>query len=140
MLRRTAGRSFFGDFSSGFSNFSSRFGFRGGAGTHGASGGLGSFGGPLGGLLDKALEWCSVSHAHDIARQQGIDLRDIRFEKAPNGGVNVMVDAPNATPLQVEQLGKRVQEECPVARFRKTQVSSPSQQMKWLRIPDKYDR
>ncbi|EPY29575.1 hypothetical protein STCU_04446 [Strigomonas culicis] len=70
----------------------------------------------------------------------GIDLRDIRFEKTPEGGINVMVDAPAATPLQIEQLGQRVQEECPVARFRKTQVNSPKQQMKWLRAPDKYDR
>lgn len=117
-------------------------GFGGGGGSGGGGGfpGFGGGGGGLGGMIDKALEWCSVSHARDIAREQGIDLRDIRFEKTKDGGVNVMVDAPAATPLQIEQLGKRVQEECPVARFRKTQINSPKQEMKWMRLSDPYDR
>ncbi|KAG5509852.1 hypothetical protein JKF63_07497 [Porcisia hertigi] len=156
-MQRTAARCFFSRFTSGFSK-----GFSGGASS--ASGGLGgrsggsgfslfggkggSFdgfggyppGGPLGGFLDKALEWCSESHARDIANEMGVDLRDIRFEKTPEGGMNVMVDAPSATPLQIEQLGKRVQEECPVARFRKTQVTSPKHEMKWMQLPSRYDR
>ncbi|CAD2219232.1 hypothetical protein AGDE_05573 [Angomonas deanei] len=89
--------------------------------------------------MDKALEMCSTSHAYDIARQEGIDVRDIKFTTTPEGAVQVMVDAPNATPLQIEQLGNRVQEECPVARMRKTQVSE-KQAMKWMRLPDPYDR
>ncbi|KAK7202229.1 hypothetical protein NESM_000293600 [Novymonas esmeraldas] len=159
-MQRSVACRFFGSFTSGFSK-----GFSGGSG--GTPGGLGSSssstsssgfnlfgnkagglggsggfpsGGPLGGFLDKALEWCSESHARDIAREMGVDLRDIRFDKTPTGGVNVMVDAPNATPLQIEQLGKRVQEECPVARFRKTQVHSPQQEMKWVQLPPPYDR
>lgn len=146
MLRRTVQRRFFGGFSSGFSKS-----FLGGGGGVTGNSPFGSFSfgnagsggqgfGGLGGIIDKALEWCSVSHARDIAREQGIDLRDIRFEKTKEGGVNVMVDAPNATPLQIEQLGKRVQEECPVARFRKSQVKSPNQEMKWMRLPPPYDR
>ncbi|KPI86987.1 hypothetical protein ABL78_3940 [Leptomonas seymouri] len=136
MMQRSVGRLFLGGFTSGFSK-----GFSGGGGG-GNSGGGGSsfFSGPLGGFVDKALEWCSESHARDIAREMGVDLRNIRFEKTPEGGVNVMVDAPNATPLQIEQLGKRVQEECPVARFRKTQVKSPQQAMKWVQLPSNYDR
>lgn len=156
MLRRTMSRRFFGSFSSGFSK-----GFSGGSGSGAGGkspfggfsfgtggpgfsgfggGGPGGPGGPFSGLIDQALEWCSVAHARDIAREQGIDLRDIRFEKTKEGGVNVMVDAPSATPLQIEQLGKRVQEECPVARFRKTQVKSPTQEMKWMRLPTPYGR
>lgn len=166
MLQRTLGRKFLGNgFSGGFSKgffgnsgtggsgsgsnggFSRFFGSghsnssasSSGGATHSPFGGLGP-GGPLGGFIDKALEWCSESHARDIARDMGVDLRNIRFEKTSEGGVNVMVDAPNATPLQIEQLGKRVQEECPVARFRKTQVQSSKQEMKWVLLPPKYDR
>ncbi|ORC85847.1 uncharacterized protein TM35_000321620 [Trypanosoma theileri] len=106
----------------------------------GAGFGGGSFGGPFSGLFDKALEWCSEAHARDIARRQGIDIRDIRFEKTAEGGINVVVDAPNATPKQIEQLGEQVMEECPVARFRKTQVTSPQEKIQWLRLPDRYDR
>ncbi|KAL7704353.1 hypothetical protein N2W54_005410 [Lotmaria passim] len=163
MMQRNASRLFLGGFGSGFSKgfFGgsnagggagnsgsgqgfSLFGGKGGSssgGNFGNMGGGGSpFGGPLGGFMDKALEWCSESHARDIAREMGVDLRNIKFEKTPEGGMNVMVDAPNATPLQIEQLGKRVQEECPVARFRKTQVNSPQQAMKWVQLPPNYDR
>ncbi|CAJ1018863.1 hypothetical protein, conserved [Leishmania lindenbergi] len=131
----------------GFSIFGQKGGSSGGNGGSifdgfGGGGGGSGFppGGPLGGFLDRALEWCSESHARDIASEMGVDLREIRFEKTPEGGMNVMVDAPKATPLQIEQLGKRVQEECPVARFRKTQVSSPKQEMKWVQLPPQYDR
>ncbi|CCW65766.1 unnamed protein product [Phytomonas sp. EM1] len=128
-----SGKSFFEGFTNSAENKAGGFNF-----------GLGNFGGgpggPFGGLIDKALEWCSRSHALDIARQEGIDIRDICFKKTSDGGVNVMVDAPNASQLQIEALGRRVQEECPVARFRKTQVRTPEQQMKWLRLPDRYDR
>ncbi|KAG5505595.1 hypothetical protein JIQ42_08361 [Leishmania sp. Namibia] len=170
MMQRTATHRFFGSFTKGFSKvffgdargassglsgsagsggsspFSSKGGSSGGNGggifgglAGGSSGGFPP-GGPLGGLLDKALEWCSESHARDIAREMGVDLRDIRFEKTPEGRMTVIVDAPTATPLQIEQLGKRVEEECPVARFRKTQVSSPKQEMKWVQLPPRYDR
>lgn len=161
MMQRSASRRFLGGFTGGFSKgFSggsggssgsgqgfNLFGGKGGNGGFdnmgggGTPGGGGSpFGGPLGGFMDKALEWCSESHARDIAREMGVDLRNIKFEKTSEGGMNVMVDAPNATPLQIEQLGKRVQEECPVARFRKTQVNSPQQAMKWVQLPSNYDR
>ncbi|RNF03733.1 peroxiredoxin-like protein [Trypanosoma conorhini] len=127
-------------FSGGFSSGSQGSGsFGGGKGSEGGKGG-GPFGGPFGGLFDKALEWCSEAHARDIARRQGIDIRDIRFEQTPQGGINVFVDAPNATPKQIEQLGQQVMVECPVARFRKTQVTSPQQKVQWLRLPDRYDR
>ncbi|EAO00101.1 Present in the outer mitochondrial membrane proteome 18 [Trypanosoma cruzi] len=127
-------------FSSGFSSGSQGFGsFGGGRGSEGGNW-SGPFGGPLGGLFDKALEWCSEAHAHDIARRQGIDMREIRFEKTPEGGVKVFVDAPQATPKQIEQLGEQVMVECPVARFRKTHVTSPQQTVQWLRLPDRYDR
>lgn len=167
-MHRTATRCFFSSFTRGFSKgFWKEFGGApGGLGGSSGSGGASLFarkggssgsnggnifggfgggsgfppGGPLGGFLDKALEWCSESHARDIAREMGVDLRDIRFDKTPEGGINVMVDAPKATPLQIEQLGKRVQEECPVARFRKTQVNSPKHEMKWVQLPPRYDR
>lgn len=125
-------------FVKGFSQGSGGGDRGGGAGFPTFSGGVPS--GPLGGFIDKALEWCSEAHARDIARQRGIDLRDIRFEKTIEGGMRVTVDAPNATPLQIEQLGKQVQEECPVARFRSTLVTSPQQEMKWVRLPFPYDR
>ncbi|KAH8603999.1 hypothetical protein ERJ75_001763000 [Trypanosoma vivax] len=96
-------------------------------GNAGDNKGGGGFGGPLGGFFDKALEWCSEAHARSISRRQGIDVRDIKFEKTPEGGIKVIVDAPNATVKQIEQLGEQVMEECPVARFRKTQVTSPQQ-------------
>lgn len=97
--------------------------------------------GDFGSMFDKMLEWCSTSHAHDIAKRQGIDLRDIKFETKPDGSIQVLVDAPTATPKQIEQLGAQVMEECPVARFRKSQVkNNASAQMQWLRLPDKYDR
>ncbi|ESL08231.1 hypothetical protein TRSC58_04070 [Trypanosoma rangeli SC58] len=123
-------------FLDGFLSGSQRFGsFGGGRGSEGGNGG-----GPFGGLFDKALEWCSEAHARDIARRQGIDIREIRFEHTPQGGINVFVDAPNATPKQIEQLGQQVMVECPVARFRKTQVTSPQKTVQWLRLPDRYDR
>lgn len=164
MIRLSTSRRFLGGFTSGFSKgfnggrsgastpgFSGGFNFgnMGGAGGSSGSGGVpnmgnffggGNGGNPLSGFIDQALEWCSTSHAYDIAQRQGIDVRNIKFEKTPEGGVNVVVDAPNATPLQIEQLGKQVQEECPVARFRKTSVKSPQQQMKWMRLPPSYDR
>ncbi|CCW70283.1 unnamed protein product [Phytomonas sp. Hart1] len=153
MLCRTVCKCFFGSFSSGFSKMFSGKGPGSGKGffdNFTKSGdnkpglfnfGLGGFGGgPFGDFIDKALEWCSRSHALDIARRNGIDLHDIRFEKTSEGGVRVMVDAPNASQLQIEELGRRVQEECPIARFRKTHIHTPEQQMKWLRLPDKYDR
>jgi hypothetical protein len=152
MMQRNLSRLFLGGFGSGFSKgFSGEtsgnsgggqgFSFFGGkGGSFGNMGGGSPFGGPLGGLMDKALEWCSESHARNIASEMGVDLRSIKFEKTPEGGMNVMVDAPNATPLQIEHLGKRVQEECPVARFRKTQVNSPQQAMKWMQLPSNYDR
>lgn len=164
-MQRNVGRLFLGGFGNGFAkgfsggsstgssssgaggggqgfNFFGGQGGSGGFGNMGGGGGAGGspFGGPLGGFMDKALEWCSESHARDIAREMGVDLRNIKFEKTPAGGMNVVVDAPNATPLQIEQLGKRVQEECPVARFRKTQVHSPQQAMKWVQLPSNYDR
>lgn len=123
------------------------FGVGGGGSGRGLGGSifnaLGGAGQPLGGLFNKALEWCSTAHAQDIARQEGIELRDIKFESTPDGGVRVVVDAPNASQQQIEQLGRRVEVECPVARFRSTQVvggASSPQGMKWLRAPDKYDR
>lgn len=96
--------------------------------------------GDFGSLYDKALEWCSVAHAQQIAKRMGIDMRDITFESLPDGQLRVMVDAPHATPLQIEQLGEAVTQECPLARFRKAQVTNPEKQMQWLRLPDKYDR
>lgn len=97
--------------------------------------------GEFGSMFDKALEWCSVSHAHHIAKRKGIDLRDIKFESLPEGKVKVVVDAPHATPLQIQQLGQEVMEECPMAKFRKKMVGNQSElQMKWERLPDKYDR
>lgn len=114
------------------------FAFPGDFGSGGRAGG-GVFGGPssFGQLFDNALIWCSTSHAHHIAKQEGIDLRDIKFEHISNGGINVIVDAPNATPLQIELLGQRVQEECPVARFCKTHTQSPAHKMRWLQLPRK---
>ncbi|RNF02337.1 peroxiredoxin-like protein [Trypanosoma rangeli] len=124
--------TFFNGFLSGSQRSSS---FGGGRGPEGGNGG-----GPFGGLFDKALEWCSEAHARDIARRQGINIREVRFEHTPQGGINVFVDAPNATPKQIEQLGQQVMVECPVARFRKTQVTSSQQTVQWLRLPDRYDR
>lgn len=98
-------------------------------------------GGFLGSMLRKALEMCSTSHAWDIARQEGIDMRDIKFNFKEDGGVEVLVDAPHATPLQIEQLGKRVEKECPMGMMRKAMTKkNPNQQMKWMRLPDRYDR
>lgn len=45
--------------------------------------------GDFGSMFDKMLEWCSTSHAHDIAKRQGIDLRDIKFETKPDGSIQV---------------------------------------------------
>lgn len=96
--------------------------------------------GDFGSFYDKALEWCSVSHAQQIAQRMGIDMRDVKFESLPDGQVRVIVDAPHATPRQVEELGQAVMQECPLARFRQSQVKDPEKQMKWLRLSDKYDR
>ena len=84
------------------------------------------------------LEMCSISHAHDIAKRKGIDLKDIRFSFGPNGDVHVQVDAPTATPRQIEELGNLVQEECPVARFRKAMNgNNPSKKMEWKQLSSK---
>ena len=102
----------------------------GGGGGAGGGGfpGMGGGGGGGGGMFDKMLEWCSEAHARDIARREGIDLRDIKFEFGKNGEVSVKVDAPNATPQQIEALGEQVQQECPVARFRKSMQGGGNQQ------------
>ncbi|KAH9598331.1 hypothetical protein LSM04_002649 [Trypanosoma melophagium] len=135
-------RNFAGGFATGSCDSGACNGAAGGKSEQGPGAGFGggSFGGPFSGLFEKALEWCSEVHARDIARRQGIDIRDIRFNKTPEGGINVVVDAPNATPKQIEQLGEQVMEECPVARFRKTRVTSPQEKIQWLRLPDRYDR
>jgi hypothetical protein len=46
----------------------------------------------------------------------------------------VQVDAPNATPEQIRQLGEKVQEECPVAKYRKTKLATADQpkRMEWV--------
>lgn len=142
MLRGSSFRFFFGSFG----------GFFGSVGSSGGSSGFKSFGSSLGGengpggvlnsFMNKALEWCSTSHAHDIARQEGIDMKDIRFEYLKDGSVRVFIEAPNATQQQIERLGERVEAECPVARFRKAKVEGKGDgaKMKWLRLSDKYDR
>ena len=121
-----------------FSFFGTGGGSGGGGGESGGNGGGGGFGGGgfpgMGGggggsMFDKMLEWCSEAHARDIARREGIDLRDIKFEFGKNGEVNVKVDAPNATSKQIEALGEQVQQECPVARFRKSMQGGQQQQM-----------
>ena len=84
-------------------------------------------------FFDKALEWCSTFHARDIAQRQGIDLRNIEFVFTSSGECLVRVDAPNATPQQIEALGTAVQEECPVARFRKMRMErQPEKKMQWI--------
>lgn len=127
-------------------------GFFGGFGNNTDSGGSKFFGSSFGGgngpggvlnsLMDKALEWCSTSHAYDIARQEGIDMKDIKFEHMKDGSVRVLIDAPHATQLQIERLGERVEQECPVARMRAAPVKGKTDgpKMKWLRLSDKYDR
>ncbi|KAH9598353.1 hypothetical protein LSM04_003676 [Trypanosoma melophagium] len=142
VLFRGLPRNFAGGFATGSCDSGACNGAAGGKSEQGPGAGFGggSFGGPFSGLFEKALEWCSEVHARDIARRQGIDIRDIRFNKTPEGGINVVVDAPNATPKQIEQLGEQVMEECPVARFRKTRVTSPQEKIQWLRLPDRYDR
>ena len=113
----------------GFNPFGGGGGGAGGGG--GGGGGTNPFGGGgLGGLFDKMLEHCSVGHAHTIARRMGVNLKDIKFNVAQNGEVNVQVDAPGATQQQIEELGRQVQEECPVARFRKTTMNN-QKEMKW---------
>lgn len=93
----------------------------------------------MGGLLNKMLEWCSTSHAYDIARQDGIDMKGIRFESTKDGGVHVHIDAPGATAAQIEALGKRVEKECPVAAMRGSSVKgAPEKAMKWL--PESHGR
>jgi hypothetical protein len=96
--------------------------------------------GDFGSFYDKALEWCSVSHAQQIAQRMNIDMRDIKFETLAEGQLRVTVDAPHATASQVEELGQAVMQECPLARFRESQVKDPQKQMQWLRLADKYDR
>lgn len=97
--------------------------------------------GDFGSIFDKALEWCSISHAQSIARRRNMDIRDIKFETLPDGKLRVMVDAPHATPQQIESLGEEVMQECPLAKFRKSQLKhAPEKQMEWKRLPDRYDR
>ena len=106
------GGSFFGGGMPGFSRFP-------GSGSSSSPGGAGpSFpGAGIGGdMLNKMLEWCSVSHAHKIADNMGIKMNDIKFD-VQGRKVTVTIDAPEATPLQIEALGKKVEEECPMARF-----------------------
>ena len=123
------GGSFGGGFPGGF-NFGGGFGPQGGGGGFGGGGG----GGGPNNFLDQMLEWCSMNHARDIARRQGIDLRDIKFHHLPDGGVKVQVEAPNATEEQVKQLGERVAEECPIARFRKA-TAAHNKKMEWSALP-----
>lgn len=142
MLSRSSSKFFFGSFGGFFRN----------VGNNGKSNGFASFGSSLGGgngsggvlnsFLNKALEWCSTSHAYDIARQEGIDVKDIKFEHLKDGNIQVFIDAPNASQQQIERLGERVEVECPVARMRKMKVvgKNNTPKMKWLRLPDQYDR
>jgi hypothetical protein len=104
-------------------------GFGGGGGNNGPFGG----GGGPGGMFDKMLEWCSQSHAQDIARRMGINLQNIQFETQKDGSVKVSVEAPGATPQQIEELGRAVQEECPIARYRKTSMKEGQKSMEWVK-------
>jgi hypothetical protein len=82
------------------------------------------------------LEWCSQAHAHEIARRMNVDLQNIQFQTAKDGSCVVFVDAPKATPAQIEALGEAVQEECPVARFRKTRLAGKeNEKMMWVKLP-----
>lgn len=113
-------------------------GFRGNPFSNGGTFGSGPFGGGggggPGGFIDQMLEWCSRSHAHDIAQRMGIGLKDVKFHYMPDGSVRVQVEAPGATEEEIKQLGDKVQEECPVARFRKTMVKK-EHRMEWSALP-----
>ena len=88
----------------------------GGGGPGGAGGG-----GGLGDMFNKLLEHCSQKHANDIARRMGITLKSpVQFQYGANGQVTVLVDAPTASAGQIKALGEAVQQECPVARFRRS--------------------
>lgn len=125
--------------------FGNRSGGGGSGGSPGGSGGAGfggfpGFGGSGsggwgGGMFDQMLEWCSKHHAMDIARRQGIDVKDIHFKFDGKGGVTVQVDAPNASQQQIKQLGEAVQQECPVAKYRKASIKSNAQEMQWIQLP-----
>ena len=77
-------------------------------------------------MLNKMLEWCSVSHAQSIAKEMNINMKNIKFD-VHGHKVTVTIDAPEATPLQIEALGRRVEEECPMARF----YGKKYKEMKW---------
>ena len=79
-----------------------------------------------GDILNKMLEMCSVSHAHSIAKRMNIEMKNIKFD-VQGKNVSVTIDAPNATSLQIQELGRMVEEECPMARF----YGKTHKEMKW---------
>ena len=121
------GMNFSGPFGGGFGHNP----FGDGSGGSGGGGGGGS-----GGFFNQMLEWCSQAHARDVAQRMNINLQDVKFHYMPDGQVRVQVTAPSATEEQIKQLGQRVQEECPIARFRKaSQPNNQKMSMQWSALP-----
>jgi hypothetical protein len=68
------------------------------------------------------VERCAVSHAADVAVEQGIDVRSVTMnvEKASVGeGDKVVgyIEAPNATDEEVYAFAAKLQKSCPAARL-----------------------
>lgn len=71
------------------------------------------------------LQHCVAAHAAEIAMKHNVDIKSVQmqFEKQENGNsirqeevVVGYIDAPEATPEEVEVLASALREACPVAR------------------------
>eukprot|EP00756_Hemistasia_phaeocysticola_P055052 Hpha_TRINITY_DN3096_c0_g1::TRINITY_DN3096_c0_g1_i2::g.138725::m.138725 len=105
-------------------------------------------------LVQQMLAHCEAAHARDVASRMGIDLRDLRFEFEPTQGSQGSVGGDgegkkglpfsafgemepmrvrvhvisNASQATIEELGRRVSQECPVAR-----LAGGAAEVKWLK-------
>lgn len=93
------------------------------------------FGKALKGTFLQMLKLCEESHARSVARQMGVDLKDIRFVQEGDQvwgdfisvdntnqlytwyKVKALITAPNASQEDINMLGVRVQQECPMAKM-----------------------
>jgi len=76
--------------------------------------GSGGFGGLPRKFLKGFLENCHKSHALQIARQEGINLRSINFDTSDANSPKALIDAPGASEDEIKRLGARVRDECPM--------------------------
>eukprot|EP01062_Namystynia_karyoxenos_P074097 TRINITY_DN70940_c0_g1_i1.p2 TRINITY_DN70940_c0_g1~~TRINITY_DN70940_c0_g1_i1.p2 ORF type:complete len:208 (+),score=44.84 TRINITY_DN70940_c0_g1_i1:77-625(+) len=133
-------------------------GFGSASGASGGSPFAAAFGSVLGSgalrpIIQQMLAHCEEAHARQVAQRMGMDVSDLRFEFSPGRAAVAGSAAPagalpagdteqeplavrvyvrtSAPAHQVAELGRKVSQECPVARL--CQATGTTANVQWLK-------